>query len=68
MTPSGSHENGTTLLARLIEAMTEELDIPIDTGGSTTFERPDSAKGFEPDESWWIQNEAALRDELSPNG
>ena len=37
MSPSREHEHIKSLLGRMIEAMTEELDIPISTGGSTTL-------------------------------
>jgi Uma2 family endonuclease len=45
----------------MIEAMTEELDIPIRSGGSTTFKKELQKKGLEPDECYWIANESAVR-------
>ena len=62
MSPSDEHEGIKKALARMIEAMTEELSIPISSGGSTTWKRRDLARGLEPDECYWVQNEAAVRE------
>ena len=61
MTLSPKHEGGKKLLARLVEAMTEELDIDIACFGSMTFQREDLDRGFEPDECYWIEHEPAVR-------
>lgn len=61
MSPSQQHERIKYLLGRLIGAMTLELGIPILGGGSTTFRRGDLQKGLEPDECFWVQNEAKIR-------
>ena len=61
MTISHGHEFGKTLLARFIETMTLELDIPIHPGGSTTFKNELLEKGLEPDECYWVQNEPRMR-------
>src|SRR5262245_54289430 len=61
MTLSHGHENYATLIGRLIEALTEELNIPIHSGGSTTFKREAKKRGLEPDECYWIQNERVMR-------
>ena len=45
----------------MIEAMTEELNIPIASGGSTTFKKELQQKGLEPDECYWVANEPAVR-------
>jgi Uma2 family endonuclease len=55
------HEFFKTLLAKLVEATIFELDMPVRSGGAMTFQRDDLKKGFEPDECWWIQHEAAVR-------
>ena len=44
--------------------MTEELDIPIRSGGSTTFKSQILKKGLEPDECYWIANEHLVRGRL----
>ena len=61
MTLSGRHERSKKLIGRLIDAMTEELNIPIRSGGSTTFKREMQKKGLEPDECYWVANELAVR-------
>ena len=61
MSPSHQHERTSRLIGRLIHAMTEELAIEIELGGSTTWRRRDLEKGLEPDECYWIQNEAKVR-------
>jgi Uma2 family endonuclease len=38
-----------------------ELDIPMKSGGSTTFRRREMRRGLEPDECYWIHNEPAVR-------
>src|SRR5262245_38805161 len=61
MTVSSGHECSKTLIARLLEALTEELDIPIMGVGNTTFRRKDLARGLEPDECWYIEHEEQMR-------
>jgi Uma2 family endonuclease len=61
MTLSSEHEGAKKLLAQLIEALTAELGIERVSKGSMTFQREDLLKGAEPDECWWITNEAAVR-------
>lgn len=61
MTPSSLHERLKTLLARLVEALTEELDIPVVSGGSMTAKRRDVDRGLEPDECYWITSASAVQ-------
>jgi Uma2 family endonuclease len=61
MTLSHEHEFSRTLLARFIETLTMELNIPIHSGGSTTFKNILKQRGLEPDECYWIQNERLMR-------
>ena len=49
-------------IGRMIEAMTEELDIPLMSAGSTTFRRQMKQRGLEPDECYYIANERLMRD------
>lgn len=58
---SYQHERYKKLLARFVETLTEELDIPIAGGGSTTFKRQDLERGLEPDECFYIEHELAVR-------
>jgi len=61
MTLSPRHERSKKLIGRMIEAMTEELNIPIRSGGSTTFKKQLKKKGLEPDECYWVANEPSVR-------
>jgi Uma2 family endonuclease len=60
--PLDPHETYTKLLGRLIEAATEELDLEIRSLGSRTCDREDLKRGLEPDQCYYIQNEALVRD------
>ena len=61
MTLSPEHERAKKLLARLLEALTEELGIDIASYGSMTCRREDLERGLEPDECYWIANEPHIR-------
>lgn len=61
MTTSLEHENAKKRLARPLEALTVEMDTDIKSGGSLTCRRQDRARGFEPDECYWIAHEAQMR-------
>ena len=62
MLPSGQHVRFKKLIGRMIEAMTEELDIPLMSAGSTTFKQQMKQRGLEPDECYYIAHEALMRD------
>src|SRR5260370_10472577 len=53
MSPLYRHDNPSRFLGRLISALTEELNLPIAHGGSTTLRRRRRQRGLEPDESFW---------------
>ena len=55
------HEFYKKLLAKLVEQMVLELNIPVSSGGSMTFQREDLQRGIEPDECWWIAHESQVR-------
>jgi Uma2 family endonuclease len=59
--PLAPHETYKKILGRLIEAATEELDLEIRSLGSLTCSREDLAKGLEPDQCYYIQNEQQVR-------
>jgi Uma2 family endonuclease len=59
--PLPLHEKNKKYLARLVEIITMTLEIEICSLGSCTWNRSDLAKGLEPDECYYIQNEAAIR-------
>lgn len=60
--PLDPHETYKKLLGRLIEVATEELDLEIRSLGSRTCAREDLKRGLEPDQCYYIQNEALVRD------
>jgi len=58
--PSPEHEFNKEILGDLIKALLEELDMEFCSLGSTTFKKSFST-GIEPDQCFYIQNEAAIR-------
>jgi Uma2 family endonuclease len=62
MAPAFIRESPKRLIARMIETLTEELNIPIRSGSATTFKRRLKRRGLEPDECYWIQNESRVRE------
>lgn len=61
MSPLTGHEGNARLLERFVTILTEELGLPLAPGGSTTFRRRDKRRGLEPDNCYWIANEARVR-------
>ncbi len=61
MTPLPEHETGKVLISNLVEILLEELDIEFWSLGSTTFKNQVMAQGIEPDNCFYIKNEAAVR-------
>jgi Uma2 family endonuclease len=61
MTTSPAHEKYKAWLVRLIETLAEESGLPIEPAGSMTFRRSELERGFEPDQCFWIANEAQVR-------
>lgn len=62
MAPLDPHESYKKLLGRFVEALTEELDVEIRSLGSRTCNREDLARGLEPDQCYYIQNEQVVWD------
>jgi Uma2 family endonuclease len=60
MMPLPEHEDNKEIIGDLIKALLEELDIEFRSLGSTTFKKSMS-QGLEPDQCFYIQNEAAIR-------
>ncbi len=56
MSPSRNHEKYGRVLGRLVESFTEEMNIPLNSGGSTTLRQQLKKRGLEPDECYWIKN------------
>jgi Uma2 family endonuclease len=61
MSPIAEHEDPKKVIARMIEMLTLELDMPVKSLGSTTFRRKDKAKGLEPDECYYFRDEKKMR-------
>jgi len=61
VTPLPEHEVSRVLISNLIEALLEELDIDFWCLGSTTFKNELMLQGIEPDNCFYIANEAAVR-------
>jgi Uma2 family endonuclease len=61
MSPLAEHEQPRKMIARMIEMLTFELNLPVSSLGSTTFRRKDKAKGLEPDECYFFRDEKKMR-------
>jgi Uma2 family endonuclease len=61
MAPLPEHEVPKGSIGRLLEAMADELDIPLSGFGSSTFRREDLAAGLEPDECYYLENSARVQ-------
>jgi Uma2 family endonuclease len=61
MSPLPEHEEPKQFIARMIEMLTFELNMPVKSLGSTTFRRKDKAKGLEPDECYYFRDEKKMR-------
>lgn len=61
MSPSTEHEWFHRVLGRMVETMTEELNLPIFSAGSTTLKMPFEKRGIEPDECYYLAHEAQMR-------
>lgn len=61
MSPSIQHERPKKLLDRIIQMITEELDIAVVGAGSTTFNSEILDRGIEPDDCYHLANAHRLR-------
>ena len=61
MTPLPEHETNKELVSDLIKGLLEELDMEFYPLGSTTFKNQRMAQGIEPDNCFYIKNEAKVR-------
>jgi len=52
------HENDAYLLGRMVDTLTEELEMPVVGGDTTTHKREDLDKGAEPDKCYWLRERA----------
>ena len=56
--PPFGHDNDAYLLGRMVDMLTEELEIDMEGGGTTTHKRQDLGKGAEPDQCYWLRDNA----------
>lgn len=61
MAPLPEHEFDKEIISDLVKALLEELDVEFISLGSTTFKNQFMEKGIEPDQCFYIQNEAVIR-------
>jgi Uma2 family endonuclease len=61
MSPLPAHERRNEIISDLVKALLEELDIEFCSLGSTTFKNQAMLQGIEPDQCFYIQNEAQVR-------
>src|SRR5262245_21198732 len=61
MVLSYEHEHLRETFVLFINTVTEEWKIEIEGAGSTTFQREDAQKGFEPDACYYIRNPERIR-------
>jgi Uma2 family endonuclease len=54
--PSDRHETYKKLLERMIETLTEELELPVKSFGATSLNRADLEHGAEPDSCYYAQH------------
>jgi Uma2 family endonuclease len=66
MAPASAHEKPKSVVHTLVTALRDELDIDVESLGSTTLKAEMKAKGAEPDDSFYIQNAPLVigRDDL----
>jgi Uma2 family endonuclease len=61
VSPSMPHEEDADTIAQLVQIVAANLGVPIRSVGSTTFRRRDLERGFEPDASFYVQQEERIR-------
>jgi Uma2 family endonuclease len=62
MAPLSIHERYKSLIGRMIDTTTEELEIQVVAVGSTTFNSEELDCGLEPDECYYLTNARQVRD------
>jgi Uma2 family endonuclease len=58
--PLPEHEKAKVIISDLVKVLLDELDMPWESLGSTTFRREDMAAGIEPDDCFYIQHQALM--------
>lgn len=62
MSPLLKHERNRSLLGRMVDVLTEELEIPTMPAGATTLNRKDLDRGLEADESFYFWDLSRVSD------
>lgn len=65
MSPRKDHDWVKKIIGRCIEAMALDLDISMQSVGSTTLISSANERGLQPDEAYYVQNEPRVRGKLS---
>jgi Uma2 family endonuclease len=61
MSPTPEHERLNRRVNLIVETIAVELEVRYDALGSSTFNREDIARGFEPDSCFYVANAARVR-------
>lgn len=62
MSPTRLHERLSFLIGHCIISWVDEMRIPFQGCGTTTFRREDLQRGLEPDNCYYFENESVVRD------
>lgn len=65
MSPLSEHESAKKTIARLLEILSVDLEIPIEALGSTTFRLRRKQRGLEPDECYYVRSLPLIRGKRS---
>ncbi|MEK6304023.1 MAG: Uma2 family endonuclease [Acidobacteriota bacterium] len=60
MSPLPEHEEYKDFIYSMVRILAEEINLSLETRGSTTFKRKGDLKGAEPDASFYVQNAGSL--------
>ena len=60
MGPAAAHERPKGIIGRLMNALSDELEIDVESLGSTTFRSALKAKGAEPDDCFFVANASLI--------
>jgi Uma2 family endonuclease len=60
VSPLPEHAKAKVVMSDLIKILLDELDIPWESLGSTTFRREEMAAGIEPDDCFYIQHQDVM--------
>jgi Uma2 family endonuclease len=65
ISPNQDHERPKEFILALARFYAEEMDMPLETFGSTTFRRRKKLRGAEPDTSFYVQNAHLMEGQFS---